>query len=73
MKRPNDVELPVGQLPASSLSMSVAAWYNLNHLAAASPEVLNFISWVDKTEDGWNEENFRLVEPFKHYKLVTSR
>ncbi len=53
--------------------MSVAAWYNLNHLAAASPEVLNFISWVDKTEDGWNEENFRLVEPFKHYKLVTSR
>lgn len=39
----------------------VAAWYDLNHLAAG-PEALRFISLFDDAVDVWAEEDFRLVE-----------
>lgn len=39
----------------------VAAWYDLNHLAAG-PEALRFISLFDDAADVWAEEDFRLVE-----------
>ncbi len=41
---------------------TVAAWYDLNHLAAG-PEGLSFISLFDDTSDVWSDEDFRLVEP----------
>ncbi|MFZ4524351.1 MAG: DUF1828 domain-containing protein [Chlorobium sp.] len=41
---------------------TVAAWYDLNHLAAG-PEGLNFISLFDDTSDVWSDEDFKLVEP----------
>ncbi len=40
----------------------LAAWYDLNHLAAG-PEALKFVSLFDDTADVWNAEDFRLVEP----------
>ncbi|MGD2064310.1 MAG: DUF1828 domain-containing protein [Nitrospirota bacterium] len=40
----------------------LAAWYDLNHLAAG-PEALRFVSLFDDTVDVWSEEDFRLVEP----------
>jgi hypothetical protein len=40
----------------------LAAWYDLNHLAAG-PEALRFVSLFDDTADVWAEEDFRLVEP----------
>jgi hypothetical protein len=39
----------------------VAAWYDLNHLAAG-PEALRFVSLFDDTADVWTNEDFRLVE-----------
>lgn len=39
----------------------VAAWHDLNHLAAG-PEALWFISLFDDTADVWNPEDYRLVE-----------
>jgi|SRR5579875_2733692 len=39
----------------------LAAWYDLNHLAAG-PEALWFVSLFDDTIDVWNSEDFRLVE-----------
>lgn len=41
---------------------TVAAWYDLNHLAAG-PEGLSFISLFDDTSDVWTDEDFKLVEP----------
>lgn len=40
----------------------LAAWYDLNHLAAG-PEALRFVSLFDDTADVWTQEDFRLVEP----------
>ncbi len=40
----------------------VAAWFDLNHLAAGL-EALRFVSLFDDTVDVWAEEDFRLVEP----------
>ena len=40
----------------------LAAWYDLNHLAAG-PEALNFVSLFDDTVDVWADEDFLLVEP----------
>lgn len=39
----------------------VAAWHDLNHLAAG-PEALRFVSLFDDTADVWTPEDFRLVE-----------
>ena len=39
----------------------LAAWYDLNHLAAG-PETLHFVSLFDDTADVWADEDFRLVE-----------
>jgi len=39
----------------------LAAWYDLNHLAAG-PEALRFVSLFDDTADVWSTEDFRLVE-----------
>ena len=39
----------------------LAAWYDLNHLAAGR-EALSFVSLFDDTADVWVEENYRLVE-----------
>lgn len=39
----------------------LAAWYDLNHLAAG-PEALRFVSLFDDTADVWADEDFRLVE-----------
>ena len=39
----------------------LAAWYDLNHLAAG-PEALRFVSLFDDTVDIWTDEDFRLVE-----------
>ncbi|MBA2590996.1 MAG: DUF1828 domain-containing protein [Pseudomonadota bacterium] len=39
----------------------LAAWYDLNHLAAG-PEALCFVSLFDDTVDVWAGEDFRLVE-----------
>jgi hypothetical protein len=39
----------------------LAAWYDLNHLAAG-PEALRFVSLFDDTTDVWTVEDFRLVE-----------
>lgn len=39
----------------------LAAWYDLNHLAAG-PEALRFLSLFDDTADVWSLEDFRLVE-----------
>ena len=48
---------------AHSLSAHVlAAWHDLNHLAAG-PEALAFVSLFDDTADVWANEDFRLVEP----------
>ena len=40
----------------------VAAWHDLNHLAAG-PEALAFVSLFDDTADVWGDEDLRLVEP----------
>ena len=40
----------------------VAAWHDLNHLAAG-PEALRFVSLFDDTSDVWADEDFRMVEP----------
>jgi len=40
----------------------LAAWYDLNHLAAG-PEALRFVSLFDDTVDVWSQEDFKLVEP----------
>ena len=40
----------------------LAAWYDLNHLAAG-PEALRFVSLFDDTADVWAPEDFKLVEP----------
>lgn len=40
----------------------LAAWYDLNHLAAG-PEALGFVSLFDDTADVWTPEDFKLVEP----------
>jgi Domain of unknown function DUF1828 len=40
----------------------LAAWYDLNHLAAG-PEALRFVSLFDDTADIWTPEDFKLVEP----------
>lgn len=40
----------------------LAAWYDLNHLAAG-PEALRFVSLFDDTADVWTPEDFKLVEP----------
>jgi len=40
----------------------LAAWYDLNHLAAG-PEALRFVSLFDDMVDVWSPEDFRLVEP----------
>lgn len=40
----------------------LAAWYDLNHLAAG-PEALRFVSLFDDTADIWTPEDYRLVEP----------
>jgi hypothetical protein len=48
---------------ARSVSEHVlAAWYDLNHLAAG-PEALRFVSLFDDTADVWAAEDFKLVEP----------
>lgn len=48
---------------ARSVSEHVlAAWYDLNHLAAG-PEALRFVSLFDDTADVWAPEDFKLVEP----------
>ena len=48
---------------AHSVSAHVlAAWHDLNHLAAG-PEALAFVSLFDDTADVWAHEDFRLVEP----------
>lgn len=39
----------------------LAAWYDLNHLAAG-PEALRFVSLFDDTVDVWSPEDYRLVE-----------
>ncbi|GIW90475.1 MAG: hypothetical protein KatS3mg109_0907 [Pirellulaceae bacterium] len=39
----------------------LAAWYDLNHLAAG-PEALRFVSLFDDTINVWSPEDFRLVE-----------
>jgi hypothetical protein len=39
----------------------LAAWYDLNHLAAG-PEALRFVSLFDDTADVWGAEDFSLVE-----------
>lgn len=39
----------------------LAAWYDLNHLAAG-PEALRFVSLFDDAADVWADEDFRLVE-----------
>jgi hypothetical protein len=39
----------------------LAAWYDLNHLAAG-PDALQFVSLFDDTIDVWSPEDFRLVE-----------
>jgi hypothetical protein len=39
----------------------LAAWYDLNHLAAG-PEALRFVSLFDDTADVWSEEDYKLVE-----------
>jgi hypothetical protein len=39
----------------------LAAWYDLNHLAAG-PEALRFVTLFDDTIDVWSPEDFRLVE-----------
>lgn len=39
----------------------LAAWYDLNHLAAG-PEALRFVSLFDDATDVWANEDFRLVE-----------
>jgi hypothetical protein len=41
----------------------LAAWYDLNHLAAG-PEALRFVSLFDDTADVWATEDFSLVEGF---------
>jgi len=47
---------------ARSVSEHVlAAWYDLNHLAAG-PEALRFVSLFDDTADVWATEDFSLVE-----------
>jgi len=38
----------------------VAAWYDLNQLAAG-PEALRFVSLFDDTMDVWNDEDYQLV------------
>ena len=38
----------------------VAAWYDLNQLAAG-PEALSFVSLFDDTLDVWNDEDYQLV------------
>jgi hypothetical protein len=40
---------------------AVAAWHDLNYLAAG-PEALSFISLFDDTYDVWNNEDFKLIE-----------
>lgn len=40
----------------------LAAWHDLNHLAAG-PEALRFVSLFDDTADVWTPEDFKLVEP----------
>ena len=40
----------------------LAAWHDLNHLAAGS-EALTFVSLFDDAADVWADEDFRLVEP----------
>jgi hypothetical protein len=40
----------------------VAGLYDLNHLRVVQPQ-LSFVSLFDDTEDVWQEEDFRLVEP----------
>lgn len=40
----------------------LAAWYDLNHLAAG-PEALRFVSLFDDTTDVWSAEDFKLVDP----------
>ncbi|MGH8190536.1 MAG: DUF1828 domain-containing protein [Rhodanobacteraceae bacterium] len=48
---------------ARSVSEHVlAAWYDLNHLAAG-PEALRFVSLFDDTADVWAPEDFELVAP----------
>ena len=48
---------------AHSVSAHVlAAWRDLNHLAAG-PEALAFVSLFDDTADVWANEDVRLVEP----------
>lgn len=39
----------------------LAAWYDLNHLAAG-PEALRFVSLFDDTADVWSKEDYKLVE-----------
>jgi len=39
----------------------LAAWYDLNHLAAG-PEALRFVSLFDDTADVWSAEDYKLVE-----------
>jgi len=39
----------------------LAAWYDLNHLAAG-PEALHFVSLFDDTADVWSAEDYKLVE-----------
>ena len=40
----------------------LAAWYDLNHLAA-EPDSLNFVSLFDDTANVWTDRDFRLLEP----------
>lgn len=40
----------------------VAAWYDLNYLAAG-PEALRFVSLFDDTADVWRDEDIKLLEP----------
>ena len=46
----------------------LAAWYDLNHLAAG-PEALRFVSLFNDSADVWADDDFKLLEPLSTISL----